>query len=104
MPPLPSVRLYGAKQCKARSKRSMDRCKNPAAFGMQVCRFHGARRSETVLRGQAHRNYKHGNRTKETQRRHTELSIRLRELEDLMHEFGMTTAPRTRGRKPGPTE
>ena len=99
MSPLPSVRLFGAKQCKARSKRSLARCKNPAAFGMPVCRFHGARRSEAVLRGQAHPNFKHGDRTKEPMRRHSEFSIRLRELEDLMHQFGMTTAPRTRGRK-----
>lgn len=100
MAPLPSVRLFGAKQCKARSKRSLARCKNPAAFGLPVCRFHGARGSEAVLRGQAHPNFKHSNLTKETQRRHTEFCIRLRELEYLIHQFGMTIAVRIRGRKP----
>ena len=28
-------------QCKAKSKRSQERCKNHATRGMKVCRFHG---------------------------------------------------------------
>ncbi len=100
MPPLPSVRLHGAQQCKARSKHSLERCKNPAAYGMPVCRFHGARRSETVLRGPVHPQYRHG---KETLEMKWDRSLRLAELRDLetaMYDLGMTTAPRTCGRKP----
>ena len=31
-----------AKQCKAKSKRSGERCRNPAVVGFEVCRMHGA--------------------------------------------------------------
>ena len=33
-----------ARQCKARSKRSGERCRNPAVVGFEVCRMHGANR------------------------------------------------------------
>ena len=100
MPPLPSVRLHGANQCKARSKRSLERCKNPAAYGMPVCRFHGARRFVTVLRGSAHPQFRHGKETLEMKRERGFRLAELRDLETAMYELGMTTAPRTRGRKP----
>jgi hypothetical protein len=100
MSPLPSVRLHGAKQCKARSKRSMERCKNPAAYGMPVCRFHGARRAVTVLRGRAHPQYRHGKETLAMKQERSSRLSELRDLETAMYELRMTTAPRTRGRKP----
>lgn len=31
-----------ARQCKAKSKRSGERCRNPAVVGFEVCRMHGA--------------------------------------------------------------
>ncbi len=43
-------------QCKAKSKRSGERCKAPAMHGMQVCYIHGGK----SLRGTEHPSYKHG--------------------------------------------
>ena len=67
----------------ARSKRSLERCKNPAAYGMPVCRFHGARRPETVLRGPSHPQYRHGQETLEARRNRVEAMTRIRLLADL---------------------
>lgn len=58
--PLPSVKNGRAKRCEAICRARGDRCKNPAAFGMRTCRYHGARRPETVRSGDQHANYIHG--------------------------------------------
>jgi hypothetical protein len=81
--PLPNVLTGHTPQCRARSKRSLSRCKNPAAFGMPVCRFHGARRPETVLRGPSHPLYRHGQETLEAKRGRVEAMTRIRVLTDL---------------------
>ena len=67
----------------ARSKRSLERCKNPAAYGMPVCRFHGARRPDAVLRGPSHPLYRHGQETLEARRNRVEAMTRIRALADL---------------------
>jgi hypothetical protein len=83
MPPLPNIATGRTPQCKARSKRSLGRCKNPAAYGCTTCRFHGARRQETIKRGPAHPQYRHGRETTEARRRRVEGMSRLRRLVDL---------------------
>jgi len=60
---------------------------------------HGARRPESIKRGEQHPNYVHGNRTLESQKKSSEQSARLQMLEDALHLLGMTTAKRSRGRK-----
>lgn len=52
-----------AKQCHAKSKSTQQPCKNPAAFGMPVCRLHGARKRSTIKTGAAHHSYRHGEKT-----------------------------------------
>lgn len=99
--PLPAILLGQARQCRAKSKRSGVRCLNPAAFGMPVCRFHGARRASTVLRGSGHPNYRHGEETLEQKTARSRELATLATLEQQLYELGMTTLPRTRGRKPG---
>lgn len=98
--PLPNILSQTTSQCRARSKRSGVRCWNPAAFGMPVCRFHGARRPETVKRGADHPQYRHGQETLLMRQSHRESSVRLRALEGMMHLLGMTKAKRTPGPKP----
>jgi len=98
--PLPCVADYNAVRCRATAKHSGCQCQNPAAFGMPVCRVHGARRPETVRKGTDHPQYRHGQETLEMKRAHRESSARLRALESLMHMLGMTKAKRTPGRKP----
>ena len=61
--PLPSVYQHSARQCKALAKSTKQRCLNPAAFGCQTCRLHGARRQSSIKRGEAHPNYVHGMET-----------------------------------------
>jgi len=98
--PLPSVANGHTAQCTARSKRSRARCLNPAAFGMSVCRFHGAGREETIRRGHDHPAYKHGRETLDMKAERSLSAGRLRALEELMHLLKMTTDARTPGRKP----
>jgi hypothetical protein len=95
--PLPSMHLYGAKQCTANSKRTKQRCKNPAAYGCRTCKVHGSRKN--ILSGKAHPNWKHGRRTIRAQKLQSESSRKLQMLEDAMHLLGMTKAKRLRGRR-----
>lgn len=97
--PLPSMRLFGAKQCTALTKRTKQPCKNPAAYGCRTCRMHGARKPETIKQGKDHANFVHGRRTLEAQQEQSAFCRRLQQLEDAMHILGVTTAKRSRGRK-----
>jgi hypothetical protein len=97
--PLPSMRLFSAKQCTAKSKRTGLPCNNPAAYGCKTCRMHGARKPESIKRGKDHPNFVHGNRTLQAESEQSAASRRLQQLEDAMHVLGMTTAKRSRGRK-----
>ena len=97
--PLTSISKHGAKQCTACSKRTKERCKNPAAYGCKTCRIHGARKAESIKRGEQHPNYVHGRRTLEAQVEQSAVSRRLQQIEDAMHLLNMTTAKRSRGRK-----
>jgi hypothetical protein len=65
---------------------------------MRVCRYHGARK--TVLKGEAHPNYKHGEQTLAAKAERSAGLAELRMLEGMMHDLKMTTARRTVGRKP----
>jgi protein-arginine kinase activator protein McsA len=96
--PLPSL-SHGAKQCTALTKRTKQPCKNPAAYGCRTCRMHGARKVESIKRGEQHPNFVHGRRTLEAQAEQSAASRRLQQLEDALHLLGMTTAKRSRGRK-----
>ncbi len=61
--------------------------------------MHGARKKESIKRGDLHPNYTHGNRTLESQKQASEQSLELQQLEDAMHLLGLTTAKRSQGRK-----
>ena len=83
MPPLPNVATGRTPQCRARSKRSLEQCKNPAAYGCATCRFHGARRTNTIKRGLDHPQYRHGRDTLEAKKRRVSGMSRLRHLVDI---------------------
>jgi len=72
--------------------------------GKTKCRFHGGKSTgpKTPAGRQRIARAKtiHGNETRQIRKERQEASLRLAGLEDLMHELKMTTAPRTRGRKP----
>jgi hypothetical protein len=61
--------------------------------------MHGARKRETIKRGEQHPNYRHGMRTLEAVLEQSATSRTLQRLEDAMHLLGMTEAKRSRGRK-----
>ena len=73
---------------------------NPAAFGMSVCRYHGARRPATVKRGANHPQYRHGGETLEVKAERSRRLAELWELEALSFALGLASGPRWRGRKP----
>ncbi len=91
-------------RCQARSKRTGVQCGAPAEKGKRVCRFHGARstgpRTEEGRLRIALRKTQHGGETRQARTERSEKTALLAHLEDIMHVTGMTTAPRTRGRKP----
>jgi hypothetical protein len=99
--PLQSV-LNGAKQCQVISKRSKQRCKNPAAYGCAACRMHGAHKSRNVLKGKMHPNYKNGHETNAARSIRSEASLRLHRLEELGWYIQMfhQSSVKIRGRKP----
>ena len=69
---------------------------------MPVCRYHGARKPETIKRGADHPQYRHGRETLEAKAAQHTMSVFFHEVEDLMFALNMIVAgsPRTRGRKP----
>ena len=70
-------------RARAAARSSLSRCKSPAAYGMPVCRFHGARRPDAVLRGPSHPLYRHGQETLDAKRSRVEAMSRIRVLTDL---------------------
>ena len=92
-------------RCTARSVRSGLQCAKPAmkSSRTQKCSHHGgwATGPKTVAGRQriAQAHTIHGEATKVARQEYAKVSAKLLMLEDAMHVLGMTTAPRTRGRK-----
>jgi len=100
--PLPNILSGKTKRCKAKCKARGDQCRNPAAYGMNTCRYHGSRKQSTVRRGEFHPVYRHGQETLEAKAARNEHLATLRDLEAIMFDLGLTSpnATRWRGRKP----
>jgi len=94
-------------RCTAKSSRTKLQCGRPAlkTSKTQKCQFHGGGQTsgKQTLEGRsriAAAHYKHGESTKAARAEYSKASASLRKLEDAMHLLKMTTALRTRGRKP----
>jgi hypothetical protein len=91
-------------RCQAMSKRTHQQCGAPAERGKRVCRFHGARSSGPKTEAGRLRIARSKTKTGQYSREALEASSAslslIRQLEDAMHLLAMTSAPRTRGRKP----
>ena len=98
--PLPVVRAGFAARCSARSRTTGNRCWNPAAFGMATCRYHGARRPQTVRKGQEHPQYKNGRETQPAKQQRSQALARIALYEEVLAQAGQLCGPRTRGPKP----
>jgi len=98
--PLPNIKNGCALQCKAKAKHTGLQCLNLAAYRGLVCRFHGARKPETILKGQNHPNYKHGLETKGSKIRRSVGRVRMRKLEDLASNWFFRGFKKSKGRKP----
>lgn len=97
--PLPN--LIPELQCKAICRRNGKRCQNLKAWGQPVCRYHGARPPESILRGANHPQYSHGKETQEAKAHRRNASKRLHELVDLGNAIGMfEPGTKLRGRRP----
>jgi hypothetical protein len=97
--PLHSV-INGALRCQVMTKRTKQRCKNPAAYGCNACRMHGAHKSRNVLRGKNHPKFKNGDETLKARVSRSENSAMLLYLRDIGDSIGMFSGTHTRGRKP----
>ena len=93
--PLPNLN----QQCTARARTTGNRCLNPAAFGCKTCRYHGARRQNTIKSGDHHPNFKHGMRTQAAIEEYRQKVIQLNKLEHHARAKGLIQGPRRRGRK-----
>ena len=94
-------------RCTAQSSRTKLQCGRPAlkTSKTQKCQFHGGGQTsgKQTQEGRsriAAAHYKHGESTKAARAEYSRASATLSKLEDAMHLLKMTTAPRTRGRKP----
>ena len=94
-------------RCRAHSKRTGVQCGRPASKGArnQKCHMHGGRgnsapKTEAGRQRVAAAHTKSGQYTKTAKLEMSKSSAYLAQLEDAMHVLGMTTAARTRGRKP----
>ena len=67
---------------------------------MKVCRYHGARKPETIMRGANHPQHKHGQETLEAKAGRSQRLAELRNLEALSFALGLAVGPKGRGRKP----
>jgi hypothetical protein len=67
---------------------------------MVVCRYHGAREPETIMRGANHPQYKNGLETIEAKAGRSQRLGELRELEAISFALGLAVGPKWRGRKP----
>lgn len=98
--PLKVILTGTAKRCTAKCKARGDQCWNPAAFGMSVCRYHGARQACTIGRGANHPQYRHGEETLEAKAERSRRLAELRDLEALSFALGLARGSRWRGRRP----
>jgi hypothetical protein len=93
-------------RCTAQSSRTKLQCGRPAlkTSKTQKCQFHGGSsngpKTEQGRSRIAQANLKHGQDTRASSLKSSQVKVRLRQLEDIMYLYGMTTAPRSRGRKP----
>ena len=73
---------------------------------MTVCRYHGARKPETIKRGANHAQHKHGQETLAAKAEHHKMSVFFHQAEELMVALEMIApgSVRTRGRKPQTTK
>jgi hypothetical protein len=94
--PLPYIKKF----CSAICRSTQQPCKNSAAFGMQTCRYHGARAPATVRSGERHPQYKHGGYTKIEVAAYRAASLRLARLEEICYNNGWISGPKKTGRKP----
>ena len=92
-------------RCTANSTRTKKQCGRPAlkTSRTQKCQFHGGRlagpKTEKGKARIAAAQTVHGQETNAFRAERSAGSARLSRLEDAMYLLGMTTAPRTRGRK-----
>jgi hypothetical protein len=98
--PLPNIRNKYSLQCKAKAKHTGAQCQNPAAFGLTVCRFHGARRPASILRGTNHPNFQHGQETLQAKAKRSAALSRIRRIEDLLVGSQLFNIKPRSGRKP----
>lgn len=100
--PLPNVHSGKARRCQGICRSRRAPCWNPAAFGMNFCKYHGSRPSSTVRRGADHPAFKHGQETLEAKAERSNRLAELRVLEATIFDLGLasTGVHRWRGRKP----
>ena len=91
--------------CTALSPHTKQQCGRPALLNSknQKCSWHGLGQGPKTPEGKARSiaaHTTHGQATNAVRREQSQGSLRLAQLEDVLYLLKLTTAPRTRGRKP----
>ena len=93
-------------RCTAQSSRTKLQCGRPAltTSKAQKCQYHSGRgsgpKTEAGRSRIAAAHYKHGESSKAARAEYSKASAKLNQLEDALYILGLSSAPRTRGRKP----
>ena len=93
-------------RCTAKSTRTGKQCGRPALKSSKTnkCQFHGGRSTgPRTVDGKARSAVAHtihGQATNKVRRAQSQALLRLAQIEDIMRVLGMTTGPRSSGRKP----
>ena len=93
-------------RCTAQSSRTKLQCGRPAlkASKTQKCQYHSGRgsgpKTEAGRSRIAAAHYKHGESSKAARAEYSKTAAKLNQLEEALYILGLSSAPRTRGRKP----
>lgn len=98
--PLPWLINDSEKQCVAKSKRTGERCRNPRAYSCRTCRFHGARKPESIKRSSSHPCFKHGWETLQAKQYRSKKLAELYEIETKLRNCGLLLGKAKGGRRP----
>ena len=98
--PLPHIRNGVSKRCTARARRRNEQCMNLAAYGQNVCRFHGAVHPDKRIKGTAHYRYQHGEEAIAKRAERQAKGALIRNCEDVLILLDVIDGGRTSGSKP----
>ena len=98
--PLHNIISGNSTRCTAKARHRNEQCMNLAAYGQNICRFHGAVHPDKRIKGTAHYKYKHGEQTIAKQAERKAKGALIRNCEDVLILLDAIDGGRTSGKVP----